>query len=62
MKIAADTDICMYLETHAHVHQIMFTDALSCIYLYYNVVLLLQCYVSCCSNTAVINNPSQSNF
>ena len=37
MKIAADTDICMYLEIQGHVHQIMFTNASSCIFLHYMV-------------------------
>ena len=27
MKKAADTNICMYLEIHAHVHQMMFINA-----------------------------------
>ena len=43
MKNVADTDICncMYLEIHAHVHQI---NVLSCLFLYYNVVITSSIY------------------
>ena len=41
MKIAADTDMCMSLEIHAHVHQMMFTNALSCISCIATLLLLL---------------------
>ena len=38
-----------YMEVHAHVHQMMFTNALSC------TLLMLQCTISCCcSNTTTI--------
>ena len=44
MKKAADTDICMYLEILAHMHQTMFTNVLSCIFLDYNVVITASLY------------------
>ena len=56
MKIPADTDMCMSLEIRAHVHQMMFTNALSCIFLYCNVVITAQRTVNCCCSTANILN------
>ena len=57
MKKATDTDTYMYiLEILAHVHQTMFTNTSSCISCTTMLLLLLQCTVSCCSNTAAINN------
>ena len=44
MKKTADTDIFMYLEIHAHVHQMMFTNALGFIFLYYNIVITASVY------------------
>ena len=44
MKTVADTDICIYLKIHAHVYQMMFTNALSCIFLYYNFVITASVY------------------
>jgi len=38
----ADTDICIYLETHAHMHQVMFTNAHSSILLNYSVVTIAE--------------------
>ena len=57
MKKATDTDMYMYiLEILAHVHQTMFTNTSSYISCTTMLLLLLQCTVSCCSNTAAINN------
>ena len=36
----SDTDMCIYLEIHAHMHQIMFTNAYRCILLDYIVVTI----------------------
>ena len=44
MKKAADTDMCMYLEIYAHMQQIMFTNALNCIFLHYNVGITASVY------------------
>ena len=35
---ATDTDMCEYLETHAHVHQTMHFLALPCCYYYLKVL------------------------
>ena len=56
MKKAAGTDICIYLEIHAHVYQMMFTNVLTSFpvsqrcYYFFSV---LSTY--CCSNTATVN-------
>ena len=44
MKKAADTDMCMYLKIHDHVHQMMFTNAFSCISYITNVVITASVY------------------
>ena len=58
MKKAANTDMCMCLEIHDHVYQMMFTNAFSCISCTTNVVITTSVYcqlLSYCSNTAAIN-------
>ena len=50
---AADTDMCEYLETHAHVHQTMYKVAFSCIAM---LLLLLKSTGSYfCSTTTTTN-------
>ena len=51
----------MYLEILAHVHQTIFTNASSCIFLHYNVVIIASMYCQLLlSNTTAINDLIQN--
>ena len=40
----ADTDMCMCSGIHAHVHQMIFLNALCCIFLHHNVAITASVY------------------